>query len=117
MKKDPHDLRVTESVDLLIPGVGEIAGGSMRMEGYCMRNCWRRIIERVSRLRNIIGTLIFESKSDFTVLLKPNADLNRYGASHGGYGLGLERFIAWLCKQHTIRTCCLYPRFMGRCRP
>ncbi|GES99977.1 asparagine-tRNA ligase [Rhizophagus clarus] len=45
-------------------------------------------------------------------------DQRKYGTTeHGGFGLGVERFLAWLLHRDTVKECCLYPRFMGRCLP
>ncbi|KAG9246997.1 asparaginyl-tRNA synthetase-like protein [Calycina marina] len=100
MKKEEADRRVTESVDVLMPGVGEIVGGSMRMEGY------EELMEAYKREGIAPKEYYWYTEQ------------RKYGTSpHGGYGLGLERFIAWMCGQHSVRTCCLYPRFMNRCKP
>jgi asparaginyl-tRNA synthetase len=92
MRQNP-DGRTVAAMDLLVPGVGEIIGGSQREERY--DELLRRIEEMGLR------------KEDYQWYL----DLRRFGtAPHSGYGLGFERLIMYVTGMTNIRDVIPFPR-------
>jgi asparaginyl-tRNA synthetase len=98
MKSDRTNDKVVENFDLLAPaGFGEIIGGSVREDDY------EQLLAR-------IGKEGYNSDSYQWYL-----DLRKYGSvPHGGFGLGVERTVAWITGEKHIRQCIAYPRMMDK---
>jgi asparaginyl-tRNA synthetase len=101
MKRDPEDLRLVLNMDILAPeGYGEIVGGSAREENL------EQLRERIKE-QNL-------SEDDLEWYL----DLRRFGTvPHGGFGLGLERMVAWICGLKHVREAIPFPRTLYRLYP
>ncbi len=101
MKENPADPRTVRCSDLLAPeGRGEIIGGSQREDDY---DKLRRRIEEEGLPLDAYGWYL---------------DLRRYGTfTHSGFGLGLERTVAWIAGVEHIREVIPFPRMMERLRP
>src|SRR5260221_3743339 len=101
MKENPDDPRTVLCDDLLAPeGFGEMIGGSQREDDYD---------KLVSRIKE--EGLPMDAYGWYL-------DLRRYGKfPHAGFGLGLERTVAWICGLQHIRDVIAVPRMMNRLRP
>lgn len=101
MRQDRSDERLVENFDLLAPqGFGEIIGGSAREEEY------DRLVRRMEEEHL--------DRADYEWYV----DLRRFGSvPHGGFGLGVERTVAWLCGLKHIRETIPFPRMMGKFYP
>ena len=101
MKRDPQNEDVVLGMDILAPeGYGEIVGGS----------------EREVNIDVLLDRIKEEGleQSDYEWFL----DLRRYGSvPHSGFGMGLERVVAWICGLKHIRETIPFARTMSRLNP
>lgn len=100
-KRDAKDNSKVLAGDLLAPeGYGEIIGGGQREDDY--DTLLKRIKEHEYPLEDYQWYL----------------DLRKYGSvPHSGFGLGLERLVAWFCKLEHVRETIPFPRLLERFRP
>ena len=101
MKPDPERPELSLSVDVLAPeGYGEIVGGGQRLDDYDL------LLERITEQQL--------PREAFEWYL----DLRRYGTvPHAGFGMGVERVVAWLCGIDHVRETIPYPRMLSRLTP
>ena len=101
MKGDPEDSRLALCVDMLAPeGYGEIIGGGQREDNYC-------VLEEKIIKHNL-------PKESFDWFL----DLRSYGSvEHAGFGMGIERIVAWICGIKHVRETIPFPRMLQRLYP
>jgi len=98
MKTDRDNNKVVLNFDLLAPaGFGEIIGGSVREDDHDL------LVAKINK-----QGLDLEN-------YKWYLDLRKYGSvPHGGFGLGVERTVAWLTGEKHIRQCIAFPRLMDK---
>ncbi len=101
MEPDPDRPDLALCMDVLAPeGYGEIIGGSQRMASYDL------LVKRI-REHNL-------PEEAFKWYL----DLRKYGSvPHGGFGMGIERAVAWICGLEHVRETIPFPRMLHRLYP
>lgn len=96
--KQNEDGKTVAAMDCLVPGIGEIIGGSQREENL------EKLEQRMDELKM--------NREDYEFYL----DLRKYGTTrHAGFGLGFERCVMYLTGMGNIRDVIPFPRTVGNC--
>lgn len=101
MQPDPENPKVVLGLDIIAPeGYGEIIGGSQRIHDHDF------LLQRIR-------------EHDLPVeAFQWYLDVRKYGSCpHAGFGMGLERFVAWMCKLDHLRESIPYPRMLYKIYP
>jgi asparaginyl-tRNA synthetase len=101
MEPDPQRPELALCVDVLAPeGYGEIIGGSQRMASYDL------LVQRIHE-HGLPGEAF-----------KWYLDLRKFGSvPHGGFGMGIERVVGWICGLEHVRETIPFPRMLNRLYP
>jgi len=92
------DNKTVAAMDLLVPGIGEIIGGSQREDDY------NKLVTRMQEMKL--------KEEDYSFYL----DLRKYGSTrHAGFGLGFERCVMYLTGMGNIRDVIPFPRTVNNC--
>lgn len=93
------DGKTVRAMDLLMPGIGEVIGGSQREDRESV------LVEKMK------GKGLSPEHLDWYV------DLRRYGGvPHSGFGMGLERLLVWITGMGNVRDVIPFPRVPGVCK-
>ena len=97
MKVNKEDERLVDCMDVLVPGIGELIGGSMREDNY-------------EKLSSIVEEKGIQGLDWYL-------DLRKYGSvPHGGFGLGFERLVQLATGMKNIRDVIPFPRYPKHCK-
>jgi len=101
MEPDPQRPELALCVDVLAPeGYGEIIGGSQRMASYDL------LVQRI------------HEHGLHEEAFKWYLDLRKFGSvPHGGFGMGIERVVGWICGLEHVRETIPFPRMLNRLYP